>query len=144
MSQRSRRLRNKKNTGLKAKVARLQAELKRLQGFCPLHELVHMSSKSGEKGIVVGDVINQLRVWKPVEIPASEPTIRDHYQVAGLKLAAKEPPLYGNAPAVAEIDRIQAFLNEANDNELFRKHYRLMRVTVTAETTPAQKGESNG
>ena len=121
MAKTRRRLRNKKNTGLKAKVARLQAELKRLQGFCPLHELVHMSS----------------------EIPASEPTIRDHYQVAGLELAAKEPRLYGNAPAVAEINRIQAFLNEANDNQLFRQRYRLMQITATAETAPVQKGESD-
>jgi len=43
MSKTRRRLRNKKNTGLKAKVARLQAELKRLREVGPLQELLSRS-----------------------------------------------------------------------------------------------------
>lgn len=140
MAKSRRRLRNE-NARLKAEVARLQAELKRVREVGPLQELLSRSLPRvvGEinKREAVGGVGPSIRkdplgFWEMTEPPDPKPQV----------VMAEDGTAYADAPTVAELNRIQAFLNESNDNQLFRQRYRLMQITATGEPpTPPKKGD---
>lgn len=140
MAKSRRRLRNE-NARLRAEVARLQAELKRLRVVGPWYELLshslpRVAPRVGEKRAVgvSGPAIRKdpLGFWEMVEPPDPKPQV----------VMAEDGAIYADAPAVAEINRIQAFFNEANDNQLFRQRHRLIQITATGEPpTPPKKGD---
>ncbi len=140
MSRSRRRLRNE-NARLRAEVARLQAELKRLREVGPLQELLSRSLPRVVREITRREAVQNaatairkdpLGFWEMVEPPDPKPQV----------VMAEDGAIYADAPAVAEINRIQAFFNEANDNQLFRQRHRLIQITATGEPpTPPKKGD---
>ena len=136
MAKTRRRLRNE-NARLKAEVARLQQALE-VAGRYSFGAIM----AKGLPGTISpypnrpGPAIRKdpLGFWEMVEPSDPKPQV----------VMAEDGAIYADAPAVAELNRIQAFFNESNDNQLFRQRYRLMQITATAETSPSQKGESSG
>ncbi len=135
MSKTRRRLRGE-NVRLKAEVARLQQLLKVASeysfGAIVANGLPKTISRYPSRP-VPAIRRDPMGFWEMVEPPNPKPQV----------VMAGDGTIYADAPTVSEIDRIQAFFNEANDNQLFRQRYRLMQITATAETAPAQKGESD-